>query len=649
VSATSPMPQARMDTLVALAEAALPPGGIFPGAGADVAAKATRFVRTLPDPVATGFSMLLATLDLWSLARTRSHFDALSPPRRLDVLSSWETTEAGRLGVRALMTPLKLAHFDDPGMYRAFGCRYALDPPKPERPRWRDRIVDAGTLPDGETLECDVVVVGTGAGGAPVAQALAERGHAVLLIEEGPYFTRADFTGKGPEMIAKLYRRGGTTAAIGNTVIPIPVGRGVGGTTLINAGTCFRVPDTTLAEWRDTLGLKEFTPDLLAPYYEAVETELGVAPSSPQAVGRPGEIIARGCDALGYTHHPLRRNAPDCDGQGLCCFGCPTDAKRSTNVSFVPRALARGAELLTGLRVDQVLLDRGGRGERAVGVVGRARSPSGEVRTIRVRSRIVVLSCGSLHTPALLLRQGIANTSDQLGRNLSIHPAMATVARFDEPVHAWNTVPQGYCIDHFAHDGLMFEGASAPLDITAASIDGYGPGFIDFMEHFDKLLGFGFMVKDTSRGRVHRTAAREPVISYWLNDRDLSQMRRGLGIMARVYFAAGAREVRVPVAGLAPLRDLGDVARLEEHPFAARHLDLTAYHPLGTARMGKDPLRSVVDLTHETHDVHNLFICDGSSVPGSLGVNPQMTIMAMALRAAGFIERRLQRLAASAA
>jgi choline dehydrogenase-like flavoprotein len=631
----------RNATLVALAEAVLPPGRLFPGAGVNVAEGAVDFVDTLPSPLPRAFSGLLTALDLWTRARTGSRFDSLPVGRRLAVLEGWETTEAGRVGVRALTTPLKLAHFRDPGMFRALGCRHEIDPPKPERPRWREQIVDARDLRDGEVLECDVVVVGTGAGGAPVAQALVERGHAVLLVEEGAYFGREDFTGKGPEMMAKLYRRGGATAAVGNTVIPIPVGRGVGGTTLINSGTCFRVPEKTLAEWRDKQGLGEFTPDLLAPYYEIVERELGVAPSSPRAIGKPGELIARGCDALGYSHHPLKRNAPGCDGQGLCCFGCPTDAKRSTNVSFVPKALARGAELVTRLRIDEVLLD--GTGERAIGVVGHTRTAAGETRTVRVHARAVVLACGALHTPTLLLRQGIANASGQVGKNLSIHPAVAMMARFSEPVNGWNTVPQGYAIDHFAEEGLMFEGGAAPLDVTAAAVPGNGPGFIDFMEHFNEMLGFGFMVKDTSRGRVHRTAKGEPRITYWMNDHDVAQVRRGMGILSRVFFAAGAREVRVRVAGLGPLRDLDDVARLERMTIHPRDVDLSAYHPLGTARMGKDPLTSVVDLTHETHDVHDLYVCDGSSVPGSLGVNPQLTIMAMALRAAEFIHRRLER------
>lgn len=631
-------------TLVALAAAALPPGRIFPGAGEAAATKTEDFVSSISPHLGRGYAGLLSALDLWSLARTGSRFDALPIGRRLEVLEGWEQTDTGRLAVRALTGPLKVMHFDDPALYRAFGCRYALDPPAPERSRWREQVVEAASIDDGEELECDVVVVGTGAGGAPVAQSLAARGHAVLMIEEGPLFTRSDFTGKAVEMMRKLYRRGGSTAAIGNTVIPIPVGRGVGGTTLINAGTCFRVPDKTLTEWRDSFGLTEFTPDLLMPYFEQVEAELQVAPSSAKAIGKPGELIARGCDALGYAHRPLLRNAPDCDGQGLCCFGCPTDAKRSTNVSYVPKALARGAQLITGLKVQRVLME----GERAVGVIGRARDASGKKRDIRVKAKVVVLACGALHTPLLLLRQGIANASGQVGRNLSIHPAVAAVARFDEPVHGWNTVPQGYSIDEFASEGLMFEGGSAPLELTAAAIPGHGPGFIDLMEHFDQMLSFGLMVKDTSRGRVHAPRRGEPTISYWLNDKDLSQVKRGLGILARVFLAAGARDVRVPVVGSGPIRSLRDVEAFEHSMFAARHVDLSAYHPLGTARMGKAPLHSVVDLTHETHDVHNLFICDGSSVPGSLGVNPQVTIMAMALRAAEFIDRRLERLSTAA-
>ncbi len=610
-----------------LAATALPAGRLLPGAGESTLARAEALLAGAPPAIVGGYRALLGLLRLQG-------FERASPAARLRLLEGWAGSESWRLALRALLVPLKLAHFDDPAVHAALDCRYALDPPPREEARWGAQVTRAQSLPPGSELECDVVVVGTGAGGAPVARALAERGHAVLLVEEGEHETREGFTGRPVEMMRKLYRRGGFTVAFGNTAIPIPIGRAVGGTTLINSGTCFRLPEPILRSWRTDHGLTELTPEALAPFYEEVERELGVGPSSPAAIGKTGELIARGCDALGYSHQPLARNAPGCDGQGLCCFGCPTDAKRSTNVSFVPRALERGAQLLTGLRVERLLLD----GERAAGVEGR----TGSGERVVVRARAVVLSCGALETPALLLRNGLANGSGELGKNLSIHPASNALALFDERVDSARSVPQGYAIDQFAGEGILFEGASVPLDLTSASLPGFGPGHVALMERFDQTLGFGFMVKDQSRGRVRVGRGGDPVVTYWLGREDRDRLRKGMGILARVFFAAGAREVHAPVVGHERLRGLRDVERLERAPLAARQIDLTAYHPLGTARMGVDPRRSVVGPSHETHDVPGLFVVDGAAVPSSLGVNPQVTIMALALRAAEHVGRRLE-------
>lgn len=618
-----------------LATTALPAGRLLPGAGAHTVRRLEAFLGELPPSFLAGYRKLILTLDAQALLQTRTRFSKLPFGRRVEVLDTLENGEATRLLLRGLLAPLKLAHFDDPSVYAALGCRYGVDRPlAKERARWQEQVVDASTLSDGETLECDVVVVGTGAGGAPMAKALAERGHAVLLVEEGALFTRQDFTGRPVQMMKQMYRQGGATVAFGNTAIPVPIGRGVGGTTLINSGTCFRLPREVLASWRAE-GLRDFTDDALTPFYEEVEEVLGVGPSSAAALGAPARIIARGCDALGYSHHALLRNAPGCDGQGLCCFGCPTDAKRSTNVSYVPLALERGAQLVTGLRIEKVLTER----DAAVGVIGVA-----DGRKITVRAKVVVLACGTLNTPALLERSGLCATSGQLGHNLSIHPASGALGVFDEEVHAARTVPQGYAIDEFKHEGLYFEGAQVPLDLTAASLSGSGPAFVSLMERFNHSFNFGFMVKDSSRGRVTGGANGEPSLRYSVNEADRALLQRGFAILARVFFAAGANEVRMPVLGFDRLRSLSDVQTFEEATVPARHMDLTAYHPLGTARMGVAPLSSVVDETNEAHDVHHLFISDGSAVPSSLGVNPQLTLMAMSLRAAGFVHRRLERL-----
>lgn len=637
---TTELTAAHRRTLEALAETALPAGQVLPGANADTVARAEAFVAQLPAGFVSGYAGLLTALDAKALLSHRARFVSLSMGRRLEVLQSLALGEMSRLALRGLLTPLKLAHFEDPAVYAALGCRYAVTPPPPERARWKAQVFDASTLAEGEVLECDVVVVGTGAGGAPVAKVLAERGHAVLLVEEGPLFTRADFTGRAVPMMKKMYRRGGATFAFGNTAIPVPLGCGVGGTTLINSGTCFRAPAHVLDGWARE-GLTALGGDGLSGYFEEVESVLGVGPSSPRALGAPARLIARGCDALGYSHHALQRNAPGCDGQGLCCFGCPTDAKRSTNVSYVPMALERGAQLMTGFEARRVLAE----GDSAVGVEGVSTAGSAPVR-LTVRAKVVVLACGTLLTPGLLQRSGLCRTSRQLGRNLSIHPATAGVGVFDEAVNASRTVPQGYAIDEFVGEGLYFEGGQVPLELTAAAMPGFGPDFMRVMERFNESFSFGFMVKDTSRGRVTLGSDGAPRMTYIVNEEDRRRLQRGYALLARVFFAAGARSVELPVLGFETLRGLRDVERLERARVPVRHMDLTAYHPLGTARMGVDPMTSVVDAQHEVHDVNNLFVCDGSVMPSSLGVNPQVTIMALSLRAAEGIHRRLERLSA---
>jgi len=629
-----------------LLAAALPGGRALAVPDESVLAAAQVFIAGLDDPAPRVLRALLWSLELGALARYGARFCVLPPREQQAALAAWQNTELARPGLRALLAPLKLAYFGSKSTCDALGCRFMIEPPAPAvPPRWREQIFVAGQDGASLELECDVVVVGTGAGGAPVAAELAARGYAVVILEEGRYFARADFTGRAAEMMRKLYRRGGTTMAYGNTVIPIPVGKAVGGTTIINNGTCFRAPESALREWRD-LGLTDMRPQLLDPYYARVEETLGVAPATKEALGQTAAIIARGAEALGWSHAPLLRNAPGCDGQGLCCFGCPTAAKRSTDVSYIPRALERAAQLHTGVRVERVTVA----GDTAIGVEGVAVGRDGEAVPVRVRAGVVVLACGSLHTPALLLHNGLCNASGELGRNLSIHPASSALALFDEDVHSWHSVPQGYGVDEWQDEGILLEGASTPLEIAASTHAGHGPEFMHLMERFNQTVSFGFLIKDSSRGRVYAGPRGEPRITYWLNRADVHRMQRGFALLAKLYFAAGAREVHLQVTGIERLTRVAQIDAVEAARLDARAFDVSAYHPLGTCRMGSDPWRSVVDPTHETHDVHNLFVCDGSALPGALGVNPQLTIMAFALRAAEYISRRLElRLAKTAA
>ncbi|MCS6914522.1 MAG: GMC family oxidoreductase [Myxococcota bacterium] len=631
--------EAERAALLALGAAAVPAGALVPALGTPALTRLEALLQTMPAAVTAGYRALLAALEASARLRHGRRLAELPPAAILQLCRRWqEGGYARRLALRGLLAPLKMAHFDDPALFQALGCRYRAAPVVGgELPRYvRERTLAAAEVPDGEVLECEVVVVGSGAGGAVAAKELAEAGCAVLLLEEGPYYTRADFTGRPLEMQRKLYRDMGATVAVGNTLIPIPLGRAVGGTTTVNSGTCYRAPARVLKKWRQDYGLTELTDQEMAACYERVEQVLGVAPAQPAYLGGVARVVARGATALGYRHGPLLRNAPDCDGQGVCCFGCPTDAKRSTNVSYVPLALRLGAQLLTGARAEGLLVEGG----RVVGVHVRA-GP----RRFRVRARATVLACGALLTPVLLQQDPVArralSRSGQLGANLSIHPATAVFALMREQVRGHEAIPQGYAIEEFHDEGLLMEGVFAPLDLAAASLSCVGPRFTALMEAYNRFASFGFLVEEQSRGRVRPGPGHRPLITYWLGEADVARLKQGLDILCRVFLHAGAETVLLQVPGFEEVSSETELRAFRAARLRARDLDLTAYHPLGTARMGPDPRSSVVSSQGQAHDLPGLYVCDGSILPSSPAVNPQLTIMALATRIARGLAARL--------
>ncbi len=622
-------------SLIVLARASMPAGSLFAAGGVDCVDRVEGFLGQAPPAVLSGFRAMVWALEAAALLHHRRALSRLSDDKVGSLLERWRQGDYVRRTMLKLLTaPLKVAHYSDPKMYEAVGCRFTALPVKQaEKPRHMvERVAAAATIDDGETFECDAVVIGTGAGGAVAARELAERGHAVVLLEEGEYHGRESFNGRAFEMQKKLYRDMGATVSVGNVTIPIPIGRSVGGTTTINSGTCYRAPARIFQAWGHEFGLTEVTAGEMAPHYARVEEVMGVDYAAAKYLGGVGRVIARGCDALGYAHKPLRRNAPECDGQGVCCFGCPTDAKRSTNVSYVPLALKAGAQLFTGARVEQVLVEHG----RAAGVRVRAGA-----KTFTVRARVVVVACGSLLTPLLLERSKIGLSSGQLGRNLSIHPALAALALYDEVIDGANAIPQGYAIEEFHDEGLLFEGAFAPLDVGAASFPLVGRQLVDLLEDFRRLACFGFMIEDTSRGRVRPGPGGRPLITYWMNDHDVARLKRGVEILSRVFFAGGARSVIPLVHGFDKLEGERDLDRFRRAKLTARDFELSAYHPLGTARMGSDPRRSVIGADHQVHDAPGVYVTDGSALPSSPAVNPQLTIMALATRASAHIDKAL--------
>ena len=466
---------------------------------------------------------------------------------------------------------------------------------------------------------CDVVVVGSGAGGASVARVLSEAGMSVIVVEEGEYYDASTYSTDVFEALPRLYRDSGLTVAEGRPAIPLPVGRCVGGTTVINSGTCFRAPDDVLARWRDEHGLGWASE--LDGEFEAVERALNVTPVVSGAVGRNAELCRIGAEAIGASNHGLARNARDV----TCCHSCPTgcaiDAKMAMHVSELPRAVAAGARIRSGQRVSEVIVESG----RAAGVRCRG--------GYEVRADKVVLAAGALGTPELLLRQGLANSSGEVGRHLRIHPACWVGALYDEPVRGWDGVMQSWAVDEWNDRGLFLEATFSPLPFGGHWLRGVGAPYKARLERFDHLGVIGVHLSDRSEGRVSGSGH----ITYKLTRDDAAALRFGIARAADVHFAAGATEVYPQVGRVSVLRPGEQTPLVEQGRFHPGEMRLEGFHPMGTTRMGPDPHTSVVAPSGETHDVPGLYVADASLFPTSLRVNPMITIMAVARRIAAGI------------
>src|SRR3712207_5289441 len=242
-------------------------------------------------------------------------------------------------------------------------------------------------------MRADVVVVGTGAGGAVVAKELAEGGLDVVMLEEGEWVEAQDFTARPRDDSPRHYRDGAMVTTVGNVPIVLPLGRAVGGTTILNSATCYRTPSALLERW----GL--WSPDELDPYFRRVERLFNVCRVPRELAGRNAHVMERGAQRLGWSGEYLHRAARGCVGSGVCAFGCPSGGKQHTANTYVPRAWDHGAITVTGARATRVLHEDG----RATGVLART---SGGGR-LRVDADVVVVAAGTIHTPVLLRRSGI--------------------------------------------------------------------------------------------------------------------------------------------------------------------------------------------------------------------------------------------------
>ncbi len=486
--------------------------------------------------------------------------------------------------------------------------------------------------PAGARFGADAVVVGSGAGGGVAAALLAQAGLRVVVLEAGPAGEPVAARQREAEAFAELYLEAGlcSTDDLGVSIL---AGACVGGGTVVNWSTSLRLPATLAAQWGDTLGRPQFAAEL-AGAYDAIETRLGVTVATSH--NRNNRVIVDGCAKLGWDVRAIPRNA-ECTGDacGYCGLGCAYGTKRSTAATYLRDALDSGAVVVARTRVDCVRIDAGTvRGVEATDENGRA---------LTIDAPLVVVAAGALRTPGILARSGVR--SAHLGAHLHLHPTSAVSAQFAEPVETWHGVMQSALCDRGS--GAVIEAAPAHPGLMAQAYPWAGRE-----DHASQMNGARFrasliaLTRDRGEGSVGLDAREN--VRYRIAAGDARNLATGLADAARIAFAAGAMSVAtlhaqplvLEAAGATPAGLDNFERELQRRAAARMPLALFSAHQMGTARMAPSVAGGVIDPEGRVYGVAGLLVADASAFPSASGVNPMLTIMALAHRTVSAFIRR---------
>ena len=566
--------------------------------------------------------------------------------QRIAVMSSWSTSRLAfrrqlfqvfkRLSLLAFLGDTEVDGTNPVWPEIGYPGPVSAPPPTP-------KSIRTTTLDGDTTLSCDAVVIGSGAGGGVVAAELSAAGKNVIVLEEGGYYNEADFNQLELDMMRKLYYQGGF-AATADASIALIAGGCLGGGTVVNYSTSFRSPDWLRDEWANLYGLTAFATDEYTASMDAVYERLGVNANHSRVSARE-RVLERGMRQLGWHAAYMPRNVQGCTQDancGFCGYGCQIGAKQSTLKTYLMDAYRRRARIVVNCKVDRVLIEDG----RAVGVRATVRQPEMPAFTLIVRSRAVVAAAGAIGTPALLQRSAVP--SKAVGQSLRLHPAIAVLGVFDEPLRPWEGSLQAVYSDEWInldgrYHGVKLESGPMHPAILAHAIPWQDPTqYRRLMRLLPNMSVLAPLVRDHGGGRVTAKDGGARV-DYRLGMDDLADIRRGIQAAVQIMEAGGAREIFTGQSAYVAYRpgQRGGIEAFMNEVDRAGHgpgqMGYFSFHQMGSCRMGNDPATSVIGPDHEAHAVKGLFVADGSAFPSASGVNPMITIMAMAHRASRFI------------
>ncbi len=479
----------------------------------------------------------------------------------------------------------------------------------------------------------DVVIIGTGAAGAPAGRVLTEAGLDVVFIEEGPPMPAAGARRADSWSTFRHYWRDASfQVARGRGFTPVLQGRAVGGSTPINGAIIHRMPEAIHEVWARDWGAGEvLSYQALTRAWDTMDAELGVGPTPEEIWGGNNRLMAAGVVSMGATGAPTFRAARGCEGTTRCNQGCPNVRKQSMDVTYIPRAIEAGARVYATCRGEQFIVEGG----RAAGVRGTFLDPDTGAPgpTLEVRARkAVIVAAGAIHSPLLLLDNGLGGRSKLVGKRFQCHPGSGIMALFDDPVQMWFGATQGYETKHWWSERMKFEVVGLPPAVATARLPGWGADFMAHAASLGHVAHWGVQVRAATHGRVRRPRfGRRPKITYDLVRDDVKLFKKGFLRLAHMAFGAGARAVLPGIHGLPEvIRGVDEMQRIESLPDDSRLFHSIVAHLFGTTTLGPDERRSVVKPDGESWELPGLYVVDASVFPTNMGVNPQHTISAVA-------------------
>lgn len=467
----------------------------------------------------------------------------------------------------------------------------------------------------------DYVIVGSGAAGASAARVLSDEHSSIAIVEEGPAVATEEFEDRALTAFKRLYRGMGAQVTGGPSPMLVIQGRCLGGSTVVNSAIMRRLPEEVWGEWDATYGIGDAVPyqDVLKASAE-IETELHAEPTPKTIWGMNNELLSKGAASAQIGGAPTLRNTRGCRGSARCNLGCPHGAKQSMQLTYLPYAQKRGARLIPDRRVERVLM----RGASAVGV----RTAGGDL----MANKAVLVAASAVQTPGVLWRSGAR--SRHLGRHFQGHPGMGIVGLFDTPVRMGEGATQGFEVDGWRSESrAKLETLALPPETFFAGLPGVGRRWASLMAEFAHAAVWVLPLRSYGEGEVG-VGWRDGRLRFQLDPRDLSNLRRGLRRASELMFAAGAREVVCPVDGLPDRLTPDQLSLIDQASDDPANYPLALSHLFGTARMSGRPEDGVVGHDFRVHGTENLYVVDSSVFPTNLGVNPQLTIMALARMAA---------------